>query len=635
MSSAPSFLARLVASPLLADGAMGTTLYSLGIGYEQCFDALSESRPDLVRQVHERYIAAGARLIETNSFGANALRLAEHGMAARVRAINLAAARLARAAADQAGGAGGVEPVWVAGSVGPLGPGLTPLGPLGADEVTAAYGAQIAALAEGGADLIIIETQRDLAEARLALAAARRHCALPVVVLLTFGEDGLTPGGQSPAEAARALAADGADLFGANCSTGPAQMLSVVARMADATGRPVAAMPNAGLPSLVDGRYVYAASPAYMAEAIVDMVAAGARLVGGCCGTTPEHTLAMHQALSRSRAGGGLPPLPSAWSGGLPAPADTGAAPDLSPPGPTAFERSLESGFAICVEVQPPRSFSAASLIPALAPLVQSGTVQAFCVSDSPRARPHASPLAMGALIASRLGAPAILTLSCRHRNLVALHADLMGAHALDLRDVLPVMGGLPAQGDYPNATVVHDVTDLQLLRLLKAFNEGQDGSGRALDKPTSFHAGCRFRFGALELPREIETLLAKVEAGARFALSDPLFDLERFAQVLSALGGRFPIPLLVGVLPLDGPRHAAFLHHEVPGMEIPAPILARLREAGEAQGAETGLDIAAETIAALRPQVSGAFILPPFGRFEAVPQLLDRLGLWSTHAGA
>ena len=634
MSSASPFLARLADGPLLADGAMGTMLYSLGIGYEQCFDVLSESRPDLVRQVHERYIAAGARLIETNTFGANALRLAEQGLGGRVRAINLAAAQLACAAARQ-GERDGDERIWVAGSVGPLGAALAPLGPLGAEEAAAAYGAQIAALAEGGADLIIIETQRDLAEARLALAAARRHSALPVVVLLTFGEDGLTPAGQSPAEVASALAADGADLFGANCSTGPAQMLSVVARMADATGRPVAAMPNAGLPSLVDGRYVYAASPAYMAEAIVDMVAAGARLVGGCCGTTPEHVLAMRQALARSGASAAARSLPSAWSGGLPAPAEAGAAADGAPLGPTAFERALAQGFAVCVEVQPPRSFSAASLIPTLAPLVQSGMVQAFCVSDSPRAKPHASPLAIGALIAARLGAPAILTLSCRHRNLVALHADLMGAHALDLRDVLPVMGGLPAQGDYPNATVVHDVTDLQLLRLLQGFNAGRDANGRPLERTTAFHAGCRFKFGALELEREIDTLLAKVEAGARFILSDPLFDLERFEQVESALGGRFPVPLLVGLLPLDGPRHAAFLHHEVPGMEIPAAILTRLRAAGEEGGAATGLDIAAETLAALRDRVRGAFVLPPFGRFAAVPQLLDRLGLRPTVAGA
>lgn len=616
------FLARLRSGPLLADGAMGTLLYSMGVGYEQSFDALSESRPELVRQVHERYIAAGARLIETNSFGANALRLAEHGLTPRVRAINLAAARLARACADAAQGD---EAVWVAGSVGPLGAGLQPLGPLGTAEAGAAYGAQIAALAEGGVDLILIETQRDLAEARLALEAARRHAALPVVVLLTFGEDGLTPAGQDPATVARILLADGADLVGANCSTGPAQMLPVVARMADAAGGIVAAMPNAGLPSVVDGRYVYAASPAYMAEAIVDMVAAGARLVGGCCGTTPEHCLAMQQALARREPAARLP---SAWSGGLPtaerpadAQADTG-------PGPTSFEAALRQGFTVCVEVQPPRSFSAASLLPDLAGLLEGQPVQAFCVSDSPRARPHASPLAMGALIAARLGRPAVLTLSCRHRNLVALHADLMGAHALDLRDVLPVMGGLPAQGDYPNATVVHDVTDLQLLRLLQAFNRGEDGSGRPLDQPTAFHAGCRFRFGALDLGREIEAFLAKVEAGAAFALSDPLFDLARFHAVESALGGRFPIPVLVGVLPLDGPRHGAFLHHEVPGMEIPAELLARLREAGEERGAEQGLDIAAETLEALGDRVQGAFVLPPFGRYAVVPRLLERLNL-------
>lgn len=613
-------LARLRQGPLLADGAMGTMLYGLGIGYERCFDALCETRPELVRDLHQRYVAAGARLIETNTFGANAFRLAEHGLEDRVRAINLAGAQLARAVADAAALE---ERVWVAGSIGPLGAALAPLGPLDPEAARAAYAAQAAALAEGGVDLIVIETMRYLREAQLALEAVRSACDLPVAVLMTFGEDGRTASGRRPAEVAAALDALGADLLGANCSTGPAQMLEVMARMASATSRPLVAMPNAGLPAVAGGRYVYTASPAYMAELARDMVAAGLGLIGGCCGTTPEHIAAMREAL----ASDGEAPPPLRLPGGLvadggDAPVAGGSAPTLR--GPTDFERALHRGPAVCVSVDPPSGFDAGGLLEALRPLAESAAVDAFVLSDSPRARPRASALATGALIRGALGAPTLLHVACRHRNLVAIHADLMGAHALGLRDLVVVMGELPAQGDYPNATVVNDVSDVQLIRLLDGFNQGYDQAGRPLAEPTAFHIGCRLHFGALDLGREIEAFERKVAAGARFAISDPLYDPSLLEAALERLGGAFPVPLLVGLLPLESARHAAYLHNEVPGIDIPPELLARLRAAGE-QGREAGLSAAAELIAAVRSKVAGIQVLPPFERYGLVTELVGR----------
>ncbi len=613
------FRQRLQEGPLLADGAMGTMLYNLGIGFERSFDALCETRPDLVRAIHERYVAAGARLIETNTFGANAPRLAEHGLEDRVRAINLAGARLARSVADAEERD---ERVWVAGSVGPLGAALAPVGPIDPAEARGIFEAQISALAEGGVDVIMIETMRQLREAQLALQAARAVCDLPVVVHVTFGEDGLTTSGRDPAEVARALDQAGADVIGANCSTGPAQMLEVMARMARVTDKPLSALPNAGLPTVAGGRYVYSASPAYMAEVTREMVAIGVRLVGGCCGTGPEHIAAMREALA---SGAQDPPLNLPIDMELvrePEAAGGAALPALR--GHTDFERALERGPAVCLQVDPPRGFDAGKLLDAIRPLSEAGVVDAFALTDSPRARPRASALAIGALIRSAIGAAPILHVSCRHRNLVAIHADLMGAHALGLRDVLVRMGELPAQGDYPNATVVHDVSDVQLIRLLAGFNQGYDPAGRPLAEPTAFHIGCRFRFGSLDLGREVEALARKAEAGAHFALTDPLYDPERFEEAIERFGGDFPLPLLVGILPLSSARHAAYLHHEVPGIEIPEDLLVELRQAGE-NSEELATRRAVELIGALGDRVAGIHLMPPFERYAQLPELVSR----------
>lgn len=611
-----TFLERLARGPLLADGAMGTLLYSRGIGFDRCFDALCETDPALVRGVHADYVAAGAELIETNTFGANRHRLAEHGLADRVRAINLAGARLARAVADGAG-----HPVWVAGSVGPLGVAVAPAGALDPAAAEAAFGEQVRALAEGGVDVVVVETMRFTDEARLAVAAARAACALPVIALATFGEDGLTGDGRAPDEVARLLEAAGADVVGANCSTGPAQMLDVVLRMAPAARVPIAAIPNAGLPTVVGGRYSYTSPPGYMAEMIAQMLAAGARVVGGCCGTTPEHIAAMAAVLAAGAGGARPHPVPR-----LSFPArDAAAAGPVEPPGPTAFQRALARRFAVAVTVEPPRGFEAAAVPRRVGDLVAAGRVDAIDVADSPQARAHVSALAMSVVVQDRLGVEAVLNLGCRYRNAVALHAELMGAHALGVRNVVGIMGELPAHGDYPDATVVNDITDVRLVALMAACNRGAGGRDGQAAVPAAFHIGCQLNLGAVDLARELQQFQAKVDAGAQFAFTEPVFDLDLVEAALAHFGGRFPIPVLAGVLPLWNARHAAYLHNEVPGMEIPAGILRRMAAAGD-DGQAEGVAIAAATVADLGGAIAGVRLLAPFGKYAAVAAVLDAL---------
>jgi homocysteine S-methyltransferase len=603
------FVERLRQGWLLADGAMGTQLYARGVDYERCFEALNVERPELVRAVHADYVAAGARLIETNTFGANAVRLAEHGLADEAAAFSLAGAALARAVADTVPG------TWVAGSVGPLGVHLAPLGQLARDEARAAFAAQIAALAAGGVDVILLETMGNLDEALLALATAREVCALPVVVCMTFGDEGRTTDGSGPEDVVAQLEAAGADVIGANCSTGPAPMLDVLARMAAVAQTPLVAMPNAGLPTVMSGRFMYTASPAYMADCMRHMAAAGVALIGGCCGTTPEHIAAIGRALA-----GELPQQPRL---AFPEPEELGGAVPAMLSGPTVMERALAERFVVTVEIDPPRGFNFAAALPKLQALRECGAVDALNVADSPRAQARMSALAMGALIKSEVGLETVLHIGCRHRNLVAMHSELLGAHALGLRDVFVVMGDLPANGDYPDATVVNDITATGLMTLLATFNEGVDSTGRRLDQPTAFHVGGAFNFAAADLDKELRLLDKKLAAGVRFALSQPVYDPREVERVLDRFGGRFPVPLMLGVLPLWNGRHAAFLHNEVPGIHIPESVLARMSAAGE-HGRDTGVALARELLLALGDGIQGTYLMPPFGKFDLVPEIVD-----------
>ncbi|MFQ5459674.1 MAG: bifunctional homocysteine S-methyltransferase/methylenetetrahydrofolate reductase, partial [Anaerolineae bacterium] len=450
-----------------------------------------------------------------------------------------------------------------------------------------------------------------------AVGSDREACQLPVIVSLTFGQQGRTARGASPGEVAGAMAGAGADIVGANCSTGPAPLLEVTARMAAATTVPIAAMPNAGLPTVAGGRYIYTSSPAYMADVARDMVAAGVAIVGGCCGTTPEHIAAIGEALR----GDGRPPQRLAF----PASERVRAPARESLRSPTRLQDALEKGFAVTVEVDPPNGFDVGALLPKLRALRDTGHVDAFDVADSPRAQARMSALAVAALLQGELGTDTVLHMACRHRNLVAVHSELLGAHALGVRNILVVMGDLPALGDYPDATAVRDITATGLMSLMSKFNRGVDAQGRPLDDATAFHVGCAFSFTAPDAEAELRLLDKKVAAGASFALTQPVYDPAVVTRYLDRLGGRFPVPLVLGVLPLWNARHAAFLHNEVPGIAVPDEVLTRMASAGD-EGRGEGVAIARETLMVLQGAIDGAYFMPPFGRYEVVADVLSGL---------
>ncbi|MFN8476103.1 MAG: bifunctional homocysteine S-methyltransferase/methylenetetrahydrofolate reductase [Anaerolineae bacterium] len=612
------FLDRLAAGPILCDGAMGTQLYARGVSYDECFDELVVSRPELVAAVHRDYLDAGAEIIETNTFGANRVRLGEHGLADSVALFNTSAVALARqAVADYRAATGDTRPIFVAGAVGPIGRAIAPLGQMPKAEARAAFVEQITALVNAGVDLLMLETFSNLAEMTEAVNAARQVAPeIPLVAQMTFTEDGVTMAGDTPSDVVATLEPLGVDLIGANCSVGSSPMLGVMEAMAAVASRPLSAQPNAGFPTIVDGRFMYLSSPQYMAEYAQRMIETGVTLVGGCCGTTPEHIHALAAVVRETK------PLPR--SQGRLVVGGSARGQHTSEHPPTGLQRKLAEKFVITCEVSPPRGFDVGKLMPALLTLRKSGLIDAINVDDNPRATASLSALAMCSLIQTRVGLETVLHLACRTRNLLALHSELMGAHALGVRNVFVVMGDLPHVGDYPNASPVSDVTASGLMSHIKRFNEGLDMSGKPLGSETSFFVGCAFNPGADNLDRELRLLEKKVAAGADFILTQPVFDPAVIDNLLQRLGA-FPLPMLVGVIPLYGYRNAEFLHNEVPGMRISDAILKRMRDAGD-QGRAEGVRIAQELLDAVHDSVQGAYFIPPFGKYERVIEVLDGL---------
>ena len=613
----PSFLERLTQGPILCDGAMGTMLYARGVPFHHCFDEMNLSRPELVLGIHRDYIEAGAEIIETNTFGANRVKLAEHHLEERVREINQAGVALARRARRETGAS-----VYIAGSVGPLGQHLFPLGKLTPGEAHAAFREQITALAEAGVDVILLETFSALDELREAISAARAVCDLPVIASATFLADGHTRVGHNPVEVATTLRELGVDVIGVNCSTGPAGVLAMIERMKPVTGEiPLLAQPNAGWPQHYQQRLIYPASPDYFADYAQRFLRRGVTIVGGCCGTTPDHIRAMRRAIDRFREEAGV---------SEPSPEPTSALPELEPlpsflpDGPTQLAQRLEQGkFIVAVEVDPPKSSNPERVL-AGARLLQQTGVDVINVADSPMARMCMSPWAVAHLIQSQVGIETVLHFPTRGRNLLRVQGDLLAAHALGVRNVFVVMGDPPSIGDYPQATDAYDVVPSGLVRLIKErFNRGVDMTGQPLGQPTSFFVGVALNMNAPNPQREARVLQRKIQAGADFALTQPIYDIEIIRRFHERFGPP-PIPVLVGILPLRNARHAEFLRNEVPGIEIPEEVLARIREA-EDPGAE-GIRIAQETLIALRELAQGVYIMPPFGRFELVAQMLVAL---------
>ena len=616
----PPLLSRLSTAPLLADGAMGTMLHARGVSFERCFDELNLTRPAVVGEIHRAYLDAGAELLVANTFGANRYKLGRHGLEARVAEVNQAAVALARRVV-----AASYKDVYVAGSVGPLGVRLAPFGRVKPEQAYAAFHEQMAALVAAGVDLLLIETMSDLHEVAQAVSAAQALRAVPVAASMTFTRDDCTLLGDSAARVADEMARLGADLIGINCSGGPAQVLRLLLVFRErAPAATLLVKPNAGWPEHVDARIMYPATPEYFGEYALAFVEAGARLVGGCCGTTPGHIAAMRAALDAPPAPRAVrvaaqPAEPDRREEWLAGPRD-GAQ-------PTQLAEKLASGqFIVGVEMDPPRGFSPHKVLAGAHLLAEAGA-DVINVADSPMARMRMSAWAVAHLIQRDVRLETVLHFPTRGRNLLRVQGDLLAAHALGVRNVFVVMGDPTAIGDYPNAMDNYDVVPSGLIRLIKhGFNMGVDHSGADIGQPTSFLVGCAVNLAAADLDKEIKTLHKKIEAGADFALSQPVYEAETARHFVARYADRYgplALPVLVGVLPLFNARHAAFLHNEVPGIFIPAGHRARMEAAG-ADGAAEGVRLAQTLLAELRGTVQGVYLMPPFGRYDLAAEILD-----------
>jgi homocysteine S-methyltransferase len=613
------FLKRLQQGVVLADGAMGTYLYEKGIPFDRSFDLLNLTDASLIQAVHREYIRAGAEVIETNTFGGNRYRLAAHGATETARRVNRAGAQIARNAREEVG-----EAVFVAGSMGPLGKPVAPLGTITREEAYDAYREQAEGLVEGGVDLIVLETQTDMAEALIAIDAVRSVTGdVPLVVQMTFTEDGRTLYGSYPEDVVHAVFGKKVDLLGANCSVGPQKLLEIVERLKRRTELPISVMPNAGLPRYVNGRFVYLSSPEYLAEYAQRFAAAGARLVGGCCGTTPTHTRKMRDAL-RAAAGAPAPLAPSPPAVG-PAIVIEETTAKTDPTSRSTLARKLAAKeFVVSVEVDPPRGARPKKMIEGAQFLKDAG-VDFINVADSPMARVRMSSIALASMIGHQVGIETILHFTCRDRNLMGIQSDLMGAHALGIRNILALTGDPPRAGDYPNATAVFDVDSIGLIGVLKRLNAGTDLGGNSIGEPTTFVIGCAVNPTAETLDEELDRFQRKMEAGAEFAMTQPVYELETLSKFLDKLGkvGRKRVPILLGLLPLQSHRHAEFLHNEVPGINVPDHAREAMRTAGE-KGIAVGVEMCRKLLLEARDLVEGAYLMPSFGRYEVVARVAE-----------
>jgi methionine synthase / methylenetetrahydrofolate reductase(NADPH) len=593
------------------DGAMGTMLYSKGVFINQNYDELDLRAPDLIREVHRAYVKAGAEVIETNTFGASRTKLTGYGLETQVHAINKAAAELAR---EEAG-----DNILVAGAIGPLGVRLEPYGPTSLDEARAIFAEQMWGLRDGGADFFIIETFADLAEVEQAIRAAREvDPSMPVVAQMTIGTDCLSPYGASPEDIAKSLDAFGADIIGLNCSVGPQIILDAIEKMAKVTRKKLSAQPNAGMPREVQGRSMYMASPEYMATYAAHLVRAGAKVVGGCCGTTPEHIAAMVE---------GIRPL-SPRQARVPQRPKSSATPEVphdKPVEPIPFgERSKFAGklsrgeFVTSVEIVPPRGVDASKMLRDTKALKDAG-VDAVNVPDGPRAQSRMGALLTSLLIEQQVQIETVTHYCCRDRNLLGMLSDLLGAAAIGLRNMLIITGDPPKMGPYPNATAVFDIDAIGLTNLVNNLNHGLDPGGNSIGAPTSFAIGVGVNPGAIDVQHELKRFTWKMEAGAEYAITQPVFDVEQLESFLAKLDGQ-RIPIIAGIWPLVSLRNAEFLANEVPGVTVPPHVIERMRKANEKSkehGVQEGIAIAREMLERVRPSVQGVQVSAPFGKIE------------------
>jgi methionine synthase I (cobalamin-dependent)/5,10-methylenetetrahydrofolate reductase len=603
-------------TPLLADGAMGTELFARApLRHDACLDALNVDEPDLVRGVHLDYIRAGADIIETNTFGSNRIKLAESAYADRTREFTLAGvARVREAIAESQR-----EDVYIAGSVGPLGGRLKPYGRIERESARQAFREQIEALLEGDVDFLLFETFANDDELLLAVGVARELTELPIVAQATFGSDDTTGIGHSPARVAHELYKAGVTVMGVNCSGGPQQLSNILQTMVRAVpSATFSVMPNAGFPELLNGRTIYPASADYFGDYAPRFQRIGASIIGGCCGTTPEHISAMRRALD----------APSTSIHDVQVMDSEGEGDEDAPLPPTHLAERLASGqFTVTVEVAPPRSYTADKVLNAVRRLREAGA-DLIDVADTPAARMKMSAWALSHLLQSQIGMETVLHFPTRGRNILRIQGDLLAAHALGLRNLFITMGDPPRIGDFPDANDQFDIAPSKLIEVVKQrFNQGEDLAQNSIGQPTHFTVGCALNMGADDLDRELRVLDKKLEAGADFALGQPVFEPAKIDRFLTRYrernGADFNLPVIMGVLPLYSLRHAMFLHNEVPGFSIPDALLKRMEDADESAPQE-GVKIAIELMNAMRDRVQGAYIIPAFGRYSLAAEVCD-----------
>jgi homocysteine S-methyltransferase len=614
-------LTRLKQGPVLCDGAMGTLLYAKGVFINKCYDELNLTQPDLIRNIHQEYLNAGAEIIETNTFGGNSFRLSRHGLADKVEEVNRRGAELAREAAD-AFNLKKAANVLVAGSIGPLGLRIEPLGKTSREEARASFRDQITALVAGGVDVLMLETFGYLEELHQAILAAREVAPeKPLVAQVTIDEDGNCLDGASPETFTAKLHDWGVDVIGCNCSVGPVAMLEAIERIRRLTDKPLAAQPNAGIPRSIEGRNIYLCSPEYMASYARKFVNAGVNLVGGCCGTTPEHTKAMNSALRMADAKG--------KTGGFRVITESKRESSITPP-PMAqrsnLGRKLAAGeFVTLVEIVPPKGIDFHKEVEG-AKFLKAAGIDAINIPDSPRASARMSNMALCLLVQQQAGIETVLHFTCRDRNVLSMQSELLGAYSTGLHNLICITGDPPKLGNYPDATAVFDVDAIGLVNIVHNLNHGLDVGGNPIGSGTRFMIGVGANPGIVNIDEEVRRFEYKVEAGAEFAVTQPVFDVALLEQFLRRVD-HHRIPVLAGIWPLTSVRNAEFMKNEL-RVSVPDAIIDRMARAPNAEAARAeGILIAREMLQKVRGLVQGAQVAAPLGRYSSAIDVLDGIG--------
>jgi homocysteine S-methyltransferase len=602
----------------VVDGAMGTMLYAKGVYINRCYDELNLSNPDLVREIHTEYIRAGADIIETNTFGATAHKLQQYGLEANLHEINALAAKIAREAAG--------DRAYVAGAIGPLGLRIEPYGPTSFDEAKDMFKAQATALLEGGVDLFCLETFSDVSEMHQAITAVRELCDLPIVAQMTIMTDGNTLFGTTPELFTERLDKWGADVIGLNCGVGPAIILAALEKMREVTKKKLSAQPNAGLPRDVQGRQFYMCSPEYMSKFAKRFIQSGAKFIGGCCGTTPAHIKLISDSVRAAS-----PRAQRTVFTGATAQVVEITAPDIKvvpPEERSAWGRKIAHGeFVTSVEVLPPKGVDAKKTLDSIRLLKDAG-VDGVNIPDGARAQSRMSALATAVLVEQQIGIESVLHYCCRDRNLLGMMSDLLGAAALGLRNILVITGDPPKMGPYPDATAVFDIDAIGLTNMVNKLNHGLDLGNNPIGEPTAFCIGVGVNPGAINLDDEIKRFEWKVEAGAQYAITQPVFDTDQLRQFLKRIQ-HVRIPIVAGIWPLVSYRNAEFLHNEVPGVRVTPSIMDRMRNASaisKEAGRDEGLKIARESLLEVRDEIQGVQVSAPFGNVKYALEVFDVL---------